>query len=264
MQRILAFLLSFVVVGAAAQELSLTYSFKKGETIRTKETMTQAVTAEGMPGGGQMVKNVRYTSTAVNAVTKDGTADLVRSTDSSAMTLNEKPFTNPQASMAEKIAFRLKMDKYGKVLEAGPAEEPKDAVAKQLSDAMALQFKNSPGFPSRKVKVGEAWDDEVTNNQPTPNGVLTITVKTKTTVEKVDKMDGVDVAVLQMTGTLSGELGAGMGTITGAVKGTRYFAYKSGYELRSVIETDQTMDVQTPQGNMMMQTKMHQEKERMK
>jgi hypothetical protein len=166
--------------------------------------------------------------------------------------------------MAEKISFKLKMDKYGKVLDAGPAEEPKDAVAKQLADAMGLQFKNSPGLPARKVKVGEAWDDVMTNNQPTPSGVLTITIKTKTTFEKVDKIDGVDVAVLQVTGTLSGELGAGMGTITGAVKGTRYFAYKSGFEFKSVIDTDQTMDIQTPQGNMMMQTKMHQEKERMK
>ena len=180
------------------------------------------------------------------------------------MTLNDKPFTNPQASMTEKVPFRLTMDQYGKVLEAVPVQEPTDAIGKQMTEAMSAQFKNSPGMPGRSVKVGETWDDQMVTNQPTQGGMLTITVKLKTKLEKLTKQGDVDVAILQVNGTLSGELGAGMGTITGTVAGSRTFAYKAGYELGSSIDTDQTMDIQTPQGNMMMQTKMKQVRERIK
>jgi len=180
------------------------------------------------------------------------------------MTLNDKPFTNPQASMAEKVAFRIKMDRSGKVLEATPVEAPTDPMGQQMTDAMAAGFKNAPGLPAKSVKVGETWNDEMVTNQPTQSGMLTINMKMKTKLEKLTKQDGIDVAILQVTGTLSGELGAGMGTITGSVTGTRTFAYKAGYELGSVLDTDQTMDITTPQGNMMMQTKLKQVKERMK
>lgn len=264
MLRTLATLLVLLAAGTSAQEVSLRYSFKKGETIHTKETMVQTVSSEAMPGGGQVVKSTRYTSLTVNKVEGNGNVELVRSTDSSTMTLNDKPFTNPQASMAEKVAFRITMDRSGKVLEAAPVEAPTDPMGKQMTDAMAAGFKNAPGFPGKPVKVGESWNDEMVTNQPTQSGMLTINMKMKTKLERLTKQDGIDVAIMQVTGTLNGELGAGMGTITGSVTGTRTFAYKAGYEMGSVLDTDQTMDFQTPQGNMMMQTKMKQVKERMK
>ncbi len=259
----LVVLLLVLAVGVSAQEVSLIYKYKKGETVRTKELMTQSMTSEAM-GGGQTVKSTRYTKMVVNSVGADGTVEVVRSTDSSSMTLNDKPFNNPQASMSEKVAFKLKFDQYGKVLDASPVEPPTDAVGKQMTDAMAQQFKNSPGLPAKKVKIGDSWNDEMTNNQPTPSGTLTTTIKLTTTFDKLDKVNGTDVAVLKVTGTISGELGAGMGTITGTVSGSRHFAYKIGQELQSVMEMDQTMDITTPQGNMTMQTKMKQERERIK
>jgi hypothetical protein len=262
MKRLIA-LLIVLAVGASAQTVSLTYKFKKGETVRTKELMTQAMTSEAM-GGGQTVKNVRYTKMVVKDIAADGIVTVVRSTDSSTMTLNDKPFNNPQASKSEKVAFQLKIDPYGKITDAAPVEPPTDAVGKQMTDAMAEQFKSSPGLPSHPVKIGESWNDEMTNNQPTPSGTLTTTIKLTTTFEKLDKLKGTDVAVLKITGTITGELGAGMGTITGTVTGSRHFAHKLGQELQSVMEMDQTMDITTPQGNMTMQTKMKQERERIK
>lgn len=262
MQRILVLLL-VLAVGASAQEVSLSYKYKKGETIRTKELTTQAVTAEAM-GGTQVIKNTRYTKMVVGAVTADGTAEVVRSTDSSAMTRNDQPFTSPQASASEKVAFKLTLDKYGKVLEAVPVEAPTDAVGKQMTDAMSQQFKNSPAFPAKKLKIGDSWNDEMTNNQPTPSGTLTTTIKLTTTLEKFDKLNGIDVAVLKVSGSITGELGAGMGTITGTVNGVRQFAHKLGHELQSVTEMNQTMDIATPQGNMVMETKLKQERERLK
>jgi hypothetical protein len=264
MHRTLALLLVLFVVGASAQEVTLRYTFKKGETIRTKESMTQTVSSEAMPGGGQVVKSTRYTSLKVNGIGADGTADVVRSTDSSTMLLNDKPFTNPQATMAEKIAFKIKIDRSGKIIEAAPVEAPTDPMGKQMTDGMASGFKNAPGLPGKPVKVGDTWDDEMTTNQPTQSGMLTIHMKMKTKLEKLSTQDGIDVAILQVTGTLSGELGAGMGTISGTISGSRNFAYKAGYELGSTLNTDQTMDITTPQGNMMMTTKMKQVKERMK
>jgi hypothetical protein len=262
MQRILALLL-VLAVAAPAQEVGLSYTFKKGETVRTKELTTNVISAEAM-GGTQVIKNTRYTKTVVGAVTADGTADVVRSTDSSAMTRNDQPFVSPQASASEKIAYKLKIDRSGKVLEAEPVEAPTDAMGKQLTDAMTQQFKSSPGLPTKKLKVGESWNDEVTNNQPTPNGTLTTTIKLTTTLEKLEKRNGIDVALLKISGTISGELGAGMGTITGTVTGGRTFAYKQGYEVQSVMEMNQTMDIATPQGNMVMETKLKQERERIK
>jgi hypothetical protein len=262
MQRIITLLL-VLAVGASAQEVGLSYKYKKGETIRMKELTTQAVSAEAM-GGTQVIRNTRYTKMVVGAVTADGTAEVIRSTDSSAMTRNDQPFSNAQASASEKVAFKLTLDKYGKVLDAAPVEAPTEAVAKQMTDAMAQQFKNSPAFPAKKLKIGDSWNDEMTNNQATPSGTLTTTIKMTTTLEKLDKLNGTDVAVLKVSGSISGELGAGMGTITGSVTGSRYFAYKLGHELQSVTEMNQTMDITTPQGNMVMETKLKQERERIK
>lgn len=262
MQRLLALIL-IVVVGASAQEVSLTYRFKKGETIRTRELTTQVVTSEAM-GGTQTIKNTRYSKMVVGNVSAEGTAEVVRSTDSSSMTRNDQPFSSPQASASEKVAFKLTIDKYGKVVDASPVEAPTDAISQQMTAAMAQQFKNSPGFPAKKLKAGDSWNDEMTNNQPTPSGTLTTTIKLTTTLEKFDKLNGTDVAVMKVSGTVNGELGAGMGTITGTVTGSRHFAYKLGYELQSLTEMDQTMDIATPQGNMVMETKLRQEKERMK
>ncbi len=262
MQRLIVPFL-ILAVGASAQEVSLTYRFKKGETVRTKELTTQVVTSEAM-GGTQTIKNTRYTKMVIGNVSNDGTAEMVRSTDSSWMTRNAQPFSSPQASASEKVAFKLTIDKYGKVVDASPVEAPTDAISQQMTASMAQQFKNNPGFPAKKVKVGDSWSDEVTNNQPTPSGTLTTTIKLTTTLEKLDKVNGIDVAVMKVNGTLSGELGAGMGTITGTVTGSRHFAYKLGYEMQSVTETEQTMDIATPQGNMVMQTKLRQERERMK
>lgn len=262
MQRILALLLT-LALGASAQEVALSYRYKQGETVRTKELTTNVVTSEAM-GGTQVIKNTRYTKMVFGTVSADGTAEVVRSTDSSSMTRNDQPFVSQQASASEKIAFKLTIDRTGKVIDAAPVEPPTDAMSKQLTDAMAQQFKGNPGLPTKKVKVGESWNDEVTNNQPTPSGTLTTTIKMTTTLDKLDKLNGTDVAVLKISGSLSGELGAGMGTITGTVSGVRHFAYKLGHELKSVLEMSQTMDIATPQGNMVMETKLKQERERTK
>ncbi len=256
MKRATVLLLALAFSAATAQEVTLSFKFKKDESIRYKETIDQQMTAEGMPGGGQNVKNIRYTKMFIKSVEDDGTAEVIRSTDSSTTFMNDKPFANPQAAKLEGMQFRMKMTKAGKVLEVGPVSEPADDMTKRLASSMVEQYKQNPGLPDKLVKVGDTWDDEMNTNQDTPSGRLTMKVKTTT------KLAGFEngLAVLDVSGTLSGELGAGMGVISGTVKGKRWFAQKEGRESRSEMTMDQNMDMQTQQGNMVMQIKMVQTK----
>jgi len=168
--------------------------------------------------------------------------------------------TDSRMSKMDGIVLKVTMAKNGKILDAVPAEEVKDEQTKKMVDMMSGQYKQSPTLPGKVVDVGETWNDEITNNTDTPMGKLTITMKMTTKFSGVEELDGVEVAVLDVAGTMSGELGAGMGVITGTIKGKRYFAHREGRERKMELVIDQNMDMQTPQGNMMMQTKMQQER----
>lgn len=263
MKRLLGVLLATAITIASAQEITLSYKYAKGDVYRYKEVITQSSAAEGMPAGGQMLKITRHSKSVVEAADK-GTATLLQSTDSSTALMNDKPFSNPQMAGMEKMAFRVTVDATGKVLSAVPAEEQKDDAGKKIAAARAAQLKNDTGFPVKAVKAGESWNNETVQNQDTQMGKLTITTKSTTTYNGMETLNGLEVAVLSVTGTLSGEIGAGMGVITGKITGKRYFAVKEGYEVKMTAEVDQNMDIQTPQGNMMVQQKMTQQKERIK
>jgi len=253
-------LLALAATTVSAQKADLTVKFKKGEKYSYREENTQTVTAEGMPGGGQKATSLRLVSYAVKSVDKQGTAVLLRSVDSSSTMVDEKPMTDSRMSKMDGIVLKVTMAKNGKILDAVPAEEVKDEQTKKMVDMMSGQYKQSPTLPGKVVDVGETWNDEITNNTDTPMGKLTITMKMTTKFSGVEELDGVEVAVLDVAGTMSGELGAGMGVITGTIKGKRYFAHREGRERKMELVIDQNMDMQTPQGNMMMQTKMQQER----
>lgn len=263
MKRLLGLLLIAAVTLASAQDVTLKYKFTKGSVLRYKEAVTQSSQSEAMPGG-QQLRMTRYTRMTVENTTADGKGTVVTSTDSSSTLMNDKPFSNPQVAAMEKYAYRLTIDATGKVLDAVVSEEPKDDAAKKLTTARAAQFKNESGFPAKALKVGETWDNSSTVNQDMQMGKMTVTTKTTMTYTGMEKVDGVDAAVIAVAGTISGEIGAGMGVISGRVIGKRYFAVKEGYELKVTADVEQSFDIQTPQGSMVVNQKMTQLKEKMK
>lgn len=136
------------------QDVKLEYKFKVGEVDRYKETSLNNMTSDMIPGG-QKISSEMYVTQKVDKVNPDGSAELLRTIDSTVTMMNDQPMQNQQVKPLIGIPLRLTIQKNGKVLDVKPVNEVTDESLSKMIDAMKKQLMVQPGFPARALKIRE-------------------------------------------------------------------------------------------------------------
>ena len=213
------------------------------------------MSAEMMPGGSQTFTNETCSTQRIDKVNPDGSAELIRTIDSTNSTMNGQPFENPRASSAIGFPLRVKLSPTGKVFAVLSLKDSLDEAATMIFEAFRSQLMSQPGLPAKPVRMNESWQDSSRMTQQTQIGSLTTEIKYVTILKGTDTISAAPVLVLNMKMSLSGSISGGAGTINGTGDGVTYFSRDLGKEIRSVLNIDQTMDMNSPQGSMTMNMK---------
>jgi hypothetical protein len=247
-----------------SQNITLVYKFRMSEIDRYKESSRTVMSSETMPGGSQVFTNETYTSQRVEKVNSDGSTELIRTVDSTNSTMNGMPFENPATKGALGFPLRVKVASTGKVLDVQSAKDSLDETATAVLEAFRGQLMSQPSYPQKPVNIDDGWLDSTRITQKTQMGVLTTLIKYSTTLTGSDTIAGVRVWVLKMSISLSGSIEGGAGTVDGTGEGTVYFSGDLGKEVKSILDINQSMNVNGPQGSMSMTMKTTTTRELMK
>lgn len=256
--RILAATSSFIFLVTAtlfAQDIKLSYKFKVGDVDRYRETSKTIMSAEMMPGGSQTFTNETFSTQRIDKVNPDGSAVLIRTIDSTSSTMNGQPSENPRTKGAIGFPLRVKVSSTGKVLEVLSLRDSLDEAASAVLETFRSQLMSQPSLPTKSVRVNDSWQDSSKITQQTQMGSLTTEIKYSTTLKGSDTISAVAVLVLKLRVNLAGSISGGAGTINGTGEGDVYFSGELGKEIKSALDIDQTMDVNSPQGSMTMNMK---------
>ena len=222
------------------------------------------MSSEAMPGGSQTFTNETFSTQKTDKVNSDGGAEIVRTIDSTSSTMNGKQFENPRTQGATGFPLRVKVSSTGKVLEVQAVKDSLDETSKAILEAFRSQLMSQPSFPATPVTINASWHDSTTLIQQTQMGTLTTEIKYSTALVGSDTIAGVKVRVLKMNMSLSGAIEGGAGTISGTGGGNVYFSDESGKEMKSTLDVDQTMNMNSPRGSMTMTMKTTTTRELMK
>jgi hypothetical protein len=256
--RILAVSIWVLTLGVAtvlAQSVTLVCKFIVGNVDRYKETSRTVMSAETMPGGSQVFTNETYSSQKAEKVNSDGGAELIRTIDSTSSTMNGKAFENPGTKGAIGFPLRVKVASTGKVLDVQSVKDSLDQTASAVLETFRSQLMSQPSFSPKPVRINDSWQDSSRITQQTQMGALTTLIKYSTTFTGSDTVSNLRVWVLKMTINLSGSIEGGGGTVDGTGEGSLYFSGEQGREIKSVLDINQTMNVNSPQGSMTMAMK---------
>ncbi len=208
-----------------------------------------------MPGGSQTFTNDTYSSQKIQQVGSDGSAEMLRTIDSTISIMNGQPFRNPRTQGAIGFPLKVRVASTGKVMAVQSIKDSLDEAAKAVFEALRSQLMSQPSFPARPVGINDSWQDSTKITQQTQMGPLNTVIRYSTTLTGVDTVSGIKVWALKMNISLAGGIEGGSGAVQGSGSGYVYFSTDLGKEIRSTLNIDQTMDINSPQGSMTMTMK---------
>lgn len=230
----------FSLESAWTQEVSLEYKFKPGERDRYKSVTRNQMASAAMPGGGMEMTMEQYMTQRTDSVDASGVRYVVMTIDSMTRMMNNQKMSAAGMEALLNKPMKIKISKRGEYLDIS-APDDQAAQMKPFLESMRQNAKARGAFPDHPVKAGDSWEDSSDVTQNTPTGPQTFTVKTKQTFVGFERYAGYDCAVIRVSGTLSGG-------ISGQMKGTQFFAHKIGKMVKTFLETDMMMSMDTPSG----------------
>lgn len=238
-----------------AQNIILKYKFTPGGLDRYKETSQMVMSSEMMPGGHQTFINESYISQKTESVNADGVGMILRVIDSTNSTMNGQPFENPATRGALGFPLRVRVAPTGRVLDVESLKDNLDQAARAVLEAFRSQLVSQPSFPPGSVRLKDSWQDSSEVTQQTQMGTLATSIRYSTTLTGSDSVSGRLVWVLKTHIRLIGSIEGGVGSVDGTGDGYVYFSGDLGKEIRSSLEINQTLNVNSPQGAVSMTMK---------
>ena len=233
----LALAIAFVcAIPLAAQDVSLRYQWKKGDTLRYRWTAQTNVTMSGIPGLGDMTVTttlVQVVKMAVDDVAADGTATLRATFESAKMEMGTPmgslkydsaapaaptgdPMTDTLATAMKALigaSVTLTVTPTGQVPKLQGMEELaaklKQAIGPDAAlagfdaifsnEAMIASFgQNFAAVPDKPVKAGDAWKSELKLTNPMAPMVSSMTY----TLKAIENTGGAQIARISTTSVI--------------------------------------------------------------